>query len=155
MGVRVKEQNVACFPIWFDKIRKAVQKRQVGLLKPYGLGSLHAMYLVMLWHNPKGLTMKELCENLYVDKANTSRAISTLEEKEYVYRDSSGTGVSKYRVLLSKEGKTLANEISKEMKNFHDRLFQTVTAEEQKVVRTVMNKIKATLEEIENYEIDV
>ena len=145
----MREQNTACLPIIFSKVKKAVQKRQTELLKPYGLGSIHAMYLIILLHNPSGLTMRELCVTLYVDKANTSRAISTLEEKDYVFRDSSGTGVLKYKIMLSKKGKELAYLITEKMKRFHEEMFRDLTSDEINTMRRVLQKIELTVDEME------
>ncbi len=138
------------FPIWFDKIKKMAQRRQQETLKPYGLSSIHAMYLVVLMHHSEGMTFKELCEKLCVDKANTSRAINVLEEKGYVFRDYTSPGVLKYKLILSEEGKKIAQEVGCTMKKFHRQLIESLTEEEIITVRGIMVKIAKAVDDMEN-----
>jgi DNA-binding MarR family transcriptional regulator len=136
--------------IWFDKIKKMAQRRQQDALKPYGLSSIHAMYLLMLLDQPDGLTFKELCEKRCVDKANTSRAVNVLEEKGYVFRDYTSAGVLKYKLILSEEGKNIAQEVGRTMKKFHCQLVEPLTEEEITTVRQVMFKIAKAVDDMEN-----
>ena len=142
------EDNIACFPIWFAKVRKALQRRQMGILKPYGLSSMHAMYLVILSHDENGMTFRELNEKLFVDKANTSRAITTLEKKGYVRKENLGNSVLKARILLTDAGKSIAQLVAKDMKSTRDKLIGTLSKEEIKSVREVMYKISKAADDI-------
>lgn len=146
----MNEHRKEYFPIWFDKIKKNAQRRQQETLKPYGLSSIHAMYLIILVHHPAGMTFKEMCEKLCVDKANTSRAVNVLEEKGYVLKDYTSAGVLKYKLVLSEEGKKIAQEVAKTMKEFHHKLIESLTEEELQTVREVMVKIAKAVDDMEN-----
>jgi DNA-binding MarR family transcriptional regulator len=141
-------KEIACFPIWFGKIRKAVQRRQTELLKPYGLSSIHAMYLVALVHCEEGMTLRELCEKLFVDKANTSRAIAALEEQNYIEKKFLSTSKQKYRICLTDMGNQIAKEVVENMKQAHDILLGSLTTEELQTVKNVMEKIHKAADDI-------
>lgn len=141
-------KEIACFPIWFAKIRKAVQKRQIELLKPYGLSSIHAMYLVALIHCDEGMTLRELCEQLFVDKANTSRAIATLEEQDYIEKKFLTTSKQKCRICLTPKGNLIAHKVADDMMQARDILMGELTEEELETVRNVMNKIHKAADDI-------
>jgi DNA-binding MarR family transcriptional regulator len=117
------------------------------LLKPYGLSSIHAMYLIILLHCDKGMTLRELCENLFVDKANTSRAITALEDLGYIEKNFSESKL-KYRICLTEQGTQIARTVDKDMKAAHDILFASLTAEEIQTVRNVMSKVLRAAEDI-------
>ena len=140
-------KEIACFPIWFAKIRKAIQKRQMELLKPYGLSSIHAMYLVALLNCSEGMTLRELGEKLFVDKANTSRAIAVLEEQGYIVKSDTESKL-KYRICLTEQGTQMANTVAKDMKAAHDILFASLTSEEIQTVRNVMLKLQDAADDI-------
>ncbi len=144
------EHRSEYFHVWFDKIKKMAQRRQQEALKPYGLSSIHAMYLVVLMHQPEGMTFKEISEKLCVDKANTSRAFNVLEEKGYVFRDYTSAGVLKYKLILSEEGKKIAQEAGNTMKEFHRQLAESLSKEEIKTVREIMFKIAKAVDDMEN-----
>jgi DNA-binding MarR family transcriptional regulator len=144
----MSNKEIACFPIWFATIRKAVQKRQTEFLKPYGLSSIHAKYLVALVNCEEGMTLRELCEKLFVDKANTSRAIAALEELDYIEKKFLSTSMQKYRICLTAKGNLLAQKVVDDMKKAYDILFAHLTSEELQTVHNVMIKIHEAADDI-------
>ena len=60
-------------------------------MKAYDLKAAHAIYLMTLYKNPDGITAANLCEACNKDKAEISRAISLLEKRGLVIRDSSAS----------------------------------------------------------------
>lgn len=141
-------EEIACFPIWFAKIRKVMQKRHTELLKPYGLSSIHAMYLVALLHCKEGMTLREISDSLFVDKANTSRAIATLEELGYIEKPLSSLSKLKYKISLTEKGSQMASIVEKDIMSAHDILLASLTSHEVQVVRDVMRKIQEAANDI-------
>ncbi len=78
----------------------------------YGLKGPHALYLIMLSRHSEGVTAAKLCELCGKDKADVSRAVTAMESKGLVARD---TNQSKYRAALklTAAGKTAAAFLSK------------------------------------------
>lgn len=141
-------EEVTCFPVMFDRIRKLITKRQNELLRPYGLSSLHSMYLAALFHVEEGLSLRELCERLWVDKANTSRAIADLERQEYVKRVyQSGTKV-RFRICLTNTGRDVATAVAESMKEAHDILLGALTDQEIETAHRVIRKLVKISEQI-------
>lgn len=68
-----------------SSIHKNIQKIKKNKMKAFGLSGNHVMCLFYLAKNPDGLTAAQLCQLISVDKAATSRALSELLEKGYVY----------------------------------------------------------------------
>lgn len=137
-------EEISYFPVWIGKIRKGIQKRQNKLLHPYGLSSIHSLYLAALWHVKEGMTLRELCDKLCVDKANTSRAISSMEKLGYVERISTDVGTLKYRICLTNSGRKVAKEVADSTREAHDILLNTLTKEELATIRKVMEKISVS-----------
>lgn len=133
--------EICSFPIWIGKLRKGIQKRQTELLKPYGLSSIHSLYLTTLWYVEDGMTLRELCEKICVDKANTSRAIATMEKLQYVERINSDVGKLKCRIRLTDSGKTIAKEVISCMHELHHIMLSDLTKEERETVRNVIKKL--------------
>ncbi|MDD5937035.1 MAG: MarR family transcriptional regulator [Clostridiales bacterium] len=138
--------EVSCAPVWFARIRKAIQRRHIELLKPYGLSSIHAMYLTALYHSENGMTLRELCDQLFVDKANTSRAITTLETNGYVEKE--GNDKLRYRIKLTLKGHEVAQLVVTDMRKVHDIMFRSVTEDEKDIIRKVMQKVERAADDI-------
>lgn len=142
-------REVAYYPIWFAKIKKMIQKHHLKLLQPYGLSSVHAMYLMILKFHPDGLTPGELSAHLDVDKANTSRVLKVLEEKEFTIRKYEAGSNTKYRELLTKRGLEVAECIHRDMKQMHNRFASVLTEEEITVIRNIVQKVSVIAEQME------
>ena len=72
----------------------------------YDLKGPYAIYLIALDQQEKGLTARQICELCGRDKADVSRAVTDLEQKELVCRN--GDGAYKTRITLTPKGKLAA-----------------------------------------------
>lgn len=68
------------------EISRCWHKLASEVMSRYGLKGPHAIYLVVLLHNPDGLTSAQLTETCGRDKADVSRALSIMESSDIVYR---------------------------------------------------------------------
>ena len=68
-----------------SNIHKNIQKVKQSKMKEFGLGGNHVMCMVYLAQYPEGITPTKLCQLISVDKAATSRTLSELVEKGYIY----------------------------------------------------------------------
>ena len=134
-------EEISSFPIWVGKLRKGIQRRQTEVLKPYGLSSIHSLYLSTLWYEEEGMTLRELCEKICVDKANTSRVIAMMEKLSYVERISSKCGKLKCRIRLTDSGRVIAKEVVSCMHQVHDIMLHTLTKEEFETIYNVIKKL--------------
>jgi len=125
-------------PLLFNKANKNFNKQYDECLKPYGLSKFHAFYLIVLVKNKEGLTMNEINNFIGCDKANTSRAINDLQEKEIIFRDFGHYNEKKFLVKLTEKGYRIAchllqtskvsieSELSKLTQNEMNELFRLI-----------------------------
>jgi DNA-binding MarR family transcriptional regulator len=128
------------FPMSIGKLNKQMQKRFCEELKPFELSSAHALYLIVLYEND-GLTLKDLTENVGMDKANTTRVISDLNLKGYIYTDRLKEGSRKYKVYLSDEGKKAADIVRSVITKMLGDIFSVLTEKERAQYIKILKKL--------------
>ena len=128
-------------PVALGSVLKTIHKKQNEVLKPYGLSSLHALYLMLLYDNEQGMTMKSLNERIVVDKSNTSRAVASLEEKGYALRRMVDQEGGKWYVYLTEQGKKAARASREGMQRIVEALQGGMSLDEQNVLRSVLEKL--------------
>jgi DNA-binding MarR family transcriptional regulator len=77
----------------------------------YGLKGPHAVYLVALSSQTQGLTATELGELCGKDKADVSRAVSQLEQRGFVVRESAGKNRYRAPLRLTETGREAAEQV--------------------------------------------
>ncbi len=75
------------FSLSLFEISRCWHKLAAEEMSKYGLKGPYAIYLVVLQHNPEGLTAARLCELCGRDKADVSRCLSAMQEKGLVVRE--------------------------------------------------------------------
>ena len=113
-----------------SKLKKKALKLQTEMLKPFGLTSRHAGYIIAL-SDGRGMTMKALSETLCVDPANTTRVIAYLDEMGYVANDCQKDGCRKFNVFLTDKGKHVADEMKKSLECNSLEIMDPLTSEEK------------------------
>ena len=113
-----------------SKLKKRALKKQTEMLKPLGLTSRHAGYIMAL-SDGRGMTMKALSETLCVDPANTTRVIAHLGEMGYVSNDCQKEGCRKFNVFLTDKGKDVANEMKKSVACHSLEIMDPLTSDEK------------------------
>ena len=128
------------FPILLNKVCKNFCKEYDEVLKPYGLSKLHAFYLIILYENKDiGLKLNDFNAELGCDKANTSRAISTLMEKKFIYKVDDSE--KKYIVKLTNEGINLCDNFLGQVKDTNYSLLGILSDGEKSELYRLLNKI--------------
>ena len=135
------------FPMSIGKLNKQMQKIFSEELKPCDLSSAHAMYLMVLFEND-GITLKELTENVGMDKANTTRVVTDLKAKGYIYTDCTKEGSRKYKVFLTAEGKKAAGIVRSAIKKMLDNMFSILSDAERAQYITILKKIITNINNI-------
>lgn len=100
------------FSLAIFEISKYWHKIASDALVVYGLKSSHTLYLTTIHKHPDGITIPQLCEECGKDKSDASRMISILEKKGYVKKQE--VNGSRYRgvLVLTDEGKAIAQQVS-------------------------------------------
>lgn len=75
----------------------------------YGLKGSYAVYMATLANHPEGMTAAKLAEATGRDKADVSRAVSVMLEKEIVIRTNGATKAYRAPIRLSQKGWQIAS----------------------------------------------
>ena len=125
---------------------KKLRKKQDDLLLPYGLSNFHAGYISNLERHGE-LSMADLTDLSGVDKANTTRVVKDLLDKQIVEKQG---GERKFKLNLTQKGKTIATEFKKRIEKFMQKVFSNFTVDEKntlcKLLDKLFNSIKIAVE---------
>lgn len=93
---------------------RSITKLKSGYMADYGLGSTHTMCLRKLHASNDGLTRTQLSEYCELDKAQVSRIIAELSEKNCVKECYARSGY-KRKIVLTEHGERIAEDIDRIM----------------------------------------
>ena len=116
---------------------KKLRKKQDDLLSPYGLTNFHSNYILNL-DRYKNLTMADLTELSGVDKANTTRVVKDLLDKQIVEKQG---GERKFILKLTQFGKQIAKKFKQSIQNFMEKVFVAFNNEERNHLCVLLDKL--------------
>ena len=146
----MKNISPLMLPLILNKLKKRLDQTSLSSLKEYNLSKLHLLYLMVLFENEEGMTLKELSEHLGFDKANTSRAISQLTDKGFVRKLSQGELAMKYKVELTPKGRDVAMIIWGQIDEANVEIVSLFTPEELQSLAQIAGKLWTYLQETES-----
>lgn len=79
-------------------------------LKELGISSGQHDFFLVISRN-EGITQKELCEMLYVEKSTTAKAVRNLMDKGYVYREQFANDKRYFSLYLTETGKKVSAKV--------------------------------------------
>ncbi len=85
-------------------------------MKRFDLKGAYVLYLIALYKHPDGLTSAKLCELCNRDKAEVSRAISTMEKKGLVVRTNVTVNGYRAKITLTDMGRESTMELRERVK---------------------------------------
>ena len=130
-------------------LHKSIEKIKKGKMKEFGLSGNHVMSLFYLAQYPEGLTAARLCQLISVDKAATSRTLSELVKKGYVYYPNIEEQ-KKYRIAaaLTEKGVEVTGKIDGIIRQMVAEARSGLNEEETSNMYHALNTISANLEEL-------
>ena len=96
-----------------SRISYCIQKIETEVMSKYGLAGACAQYLAALGGSEGGLTVSALSKACMKDKAAVSRAVSQMEEKGFVCRNSSGGNMYRAPIVLTEKGKEVSAYVAR------------------------------------------
>ncbi len=114
-------------------------------MKRYGLKGAHAFYLVTILRHDGELTAANLCELCGRDKADISRAVSTMESLSLLQR--TGDNPYRARLKLTDTGRAAALSIQETAARIVDRVGSDLTQEKREIFYDALAIVTANLEE--------
>ncbi len=130
----------AFLPALLDRLSFHMRKNLTESVKPYGLNSSHAIYILAL-RVQDGQTTAGLSRFLDIDNANTHRVLKVLKEKGIVYDDRTDPRSKKYHIFLTDYGRDLAEKIIGFMSEIDMEYSAGLTEEELSALQDAFLKI--------------
>lgn len=109
--------------------------------KKYSIGKGQWSFLTQLLFNHDGLTQEELSDKLYIDKANTARALKKLEDTGYIYRKEDPEDARKKRIYVTDKALEFENEFHQIFKGLNKMLSKGFTESEKDMARNLLYKM--------------
>jgi DNA-binding MarR family transcriptional regulator len=110
-------------------------------VSPYNIGQGQWHFLTQVLFNEDGITQEELSERLFIDKANTARAVKKLEQEGYIERREDPEDKRKKRVYVTQKSRDFENEFHQVFKDFNNILAKGFTAEERETARELLYRM--------------
>lgn len=128
------------FAICLNKLRYDMQKNMSEALRPYGLSSMHSLYIMTLYHEGK-MTLASLSKALSFNRANTTRVVRDLMQKGYVACDKENESQRKYNVFLTEMGSCVANNLYIHTEEGRKKHESKLTPDEWQTLISLMHKL--------------
>jgi DNA-binding MarR family transcriptional regulator len=125
---------------WFSVLHRSSISFMTNELKTYSIGSGQIMFLLELYYCD-GINQEELSSFLNIDKANTARALSKLEQQGYVERRIDEEDKRAYKVYLTEKALQIKTKVMGVMAEWENHLLSELSDEEKKHFKNIMKKI--------------
>lgn len=129
-------------------IQRSIARIERMEMEKYGLKGPHAQCILMMGHNPEGITAAELCTACDKDKAAISRALSELENAGMISRvDPNG---KRYRSMLylTEKGRSVADQLDDQVHRAISQVSDGYDVETREIFVHVLNMIALNLQEL-------
>lgn len=132
-------------PIYFENFKKYMDKSISNVIKQYGITFIQFRPIVLLSrHKEDGLSLQELTETIGIDKANVTRVINGLLEKEIVYK--SDLKQRGYKIKLTKKGLEIVTKLMKEKEQMREKLFSCFNKTEREQFLKLLIKMYKSIQ---------
>lgn len=111
------------------------------VLKPYNIKVGEHMFILNV-ENDKHMNQQQLCDQFAVDKAQATRAITSLVEKGLLKREKNPDDKREYLIALTDEGKIIKKKLLVEMKHWRDTLKGDMSEDELDRITEILTKFR-------------
>lgn len=121
-----------------------LKKYQARLRKKFDLNESEADILMLLYHNNKMLTPKELSEKLFFTTGGITRLLKSMEKKGLIIRLASEEDARSKLVKIEKKGDLLINKIETEINELAHGHFNFIDEEKKKTLLKTLQEVTST-----------
>ena len=107
-----EKDRLEIFSTYLSSAAKSLQKIKNKGMIPYGLGSAHTICMRKIYDSKNGVTRAELARLCDVDKAQISRIIADLAEKQYIDCPDQTKNNYRQKIKLTEDGIRVTQEIN-------------------------------------------
>jgi len=136
------------FTLALSEIMSNWNKIATEELKPYGLKGGYVVYLIALFKAPGGLTAANLSQMCNRDKAEVSRAVRALEEKEFVTRTNTTSTGYRASITLTEKGREVTHSLRERVKLVVEKGGEGLSDSEREVFYNSLEIISKNLKAI-------
>ena len=142
--------NFERFGQMLSNASKSIFRLKSNFMSKYGLSSTHTLCLRSLYENTDGMTKSEIAEECNIDKAQITRIMSELVEKNYVMAGKSSRAYNR-KFFLTDEGIRITDEINKMVETVVKYVNQDISKEDIEHFYSVFETINEKLKSSEEY----
>ncbi len=136
---------MAGHPFSLRTIKAYMDRVTAPQLEALGLSPAGAQFLSEISRN-EGISLKEISENLLVDKAHTTRMVNKLTEQGLIENTASG---HQYSLRLTEKGVEVHAQVSTIMHSAWRDVYSGLTPEETEALRSILGKITENIRRTE------
>lgn len=136
------------FTLALSEITSSWNKIAADELKAFGLKGGYIVYLIALYKSTEGLTSANLSEMCNRDKAEVSRAVALMEEKEIVERHNVTVNGYRAKVTLTEKGREITKALRERIKLAVEKGGEGLTEEAREGFYTSLDRISENLKKI-------
>lgn len=130
----------------FIKIILEIYRMSQNYITPkaskYGITRGQWYFFNRLLFNQDGISQEQLSEEMYVNSAHTSRAIKSLEDKGFVYREKDTEDERKKNIYVTEKSKEIKDEYHNIYKELNKILVRDFTDEEIELCRSFLHRMR-------------
>ena len=141
--------NFERFAQMLSTASKSIFRLKSKCMSKYGLSSTHTLCLRSLYENSEGLTKSEIADNCQIDKAQITRIMGELVEKEYVSSECTKTYNCKF--FLTESGVKITEEINETVDAIVKYVNSEIPKEDIEHFYSVFEAINKKLKSSEEY----
>ena len=121
-------------------ITKSTNKYRSEKFKDFNINACDNAFFLCL-HKRAHMSQDEISKRVVINKSNTARILSRLEEDGFIERKQSLTDKRRMEVSLTENGENLIPHILEINNEFEDFLMDSLSVEEKNVFEQLLNKV--------------
>ena len=122
------------------KISREVSKLTIQMMKEEGVGTAEFDFIHLVRHNP-GITQREVCEALHIDKGAAARRTANLEEKGYLVRKPNPADGRSQLLYATEKAEELKNSKASIEAEFYVWLTEVLSEEDKENFTRILEKL--------------
>ncbi|WP_454191098.1 MarR family winged helix-turn-helix transcriptional regulator [Paenibacillus sp. Marseille-Q7038] len=100
--------------------------------------------LYRLWLGD-GITQMQLCEHLHCEPPTVTNMVRSLEQNGFIYRKKDEQDARVMRIFLTDKGKELEKPVESKWREQQEKLLQSISTEERRVLRQLMQQMESNI----------
>jgi DNA-binding MarR family transcriptional regulator len=124
-----------------------IKKKANSFIKPrdFNVTMEQCEVLHLIWEH-KGLTQREIAEDLCKDKGNITRTLDLMQRHDLIKRQRDESDRRAYKIFLTEKGKRLIEKLLPPMREINKKIIKGISKRELEEFTRILNIIQGNLE---------